>query len=445
MSKTKQTTKTTEPRELAKTLTVDGQSYNINAKKAEELEKSITFTSKKYNGQEANIEYNGAEEVTIPIVPATGGIFDGPVKVPDTNLATAPSGTILNYGDISKLLPELTGSGWYTWKNNIFTAVTKENVNQHLGVVIGSEETLNTPNTGFAAKNYAAKYLPMYLYICLDTGNIYYGESAINTTTRLATNSTVLKVDGLAGTESVTGAELLRLISTNKINFDNLIAALANGSNKVKNAQNADNATNATNAASAGQATKLASGRNLKVNLASTSAATFDGTNAASIGVEGILPIAYGGTGANNASGACTSIISNQTISPKIIDVGGEQYYAPEAGVATGKYGIHMHNSDIIGLNGIFFLDSTNHCGEGIYFRSDGNTGSFDKIYSHKGVLYYVPTLTVREHDADKSESGTSYALYHAGNLNTDRIRKITISTSDPSGGSDGDIWIKYS
>lgn len=29
--------------------------------------------------------------------------------------------------------------------------------------------------------------------------------------------------------------------------------------------------------------------------------------------------------------------------------------------------------------------------------------------------------------------------------LATDRTRKITISTSDPSGGSDGDIWIKYS
>ena len=29
--------------------------------------------------------------------------------------------------------------------------------------------------------------------------------------------------------------------------------------------------------------------------------------------------------------------------------------------------------------------------------------------------------------------------------LNDDQIRKITISTSSPSGGSDGDIWIKYS
>lgn len=29
--------------------------------------------------------------------------------------------------------------------------------------------------------------------------------------------------------------------------------------------------------------------------------------------------------------------------------------------------------------------------------------------------------------------------------LNSDQIRKITISTNDPSGGSDGDLWFKYS
>jgi len=29
--------------------------------------------------------------------------------------------------------------------------------------------------------------------------------------------------------------------------------------------------------------------------------------------------------------------------------------------------------------------------------------------------------------------------------LNADQIRKITVSTSDPSGGSDGDLWFKYS
>ena len=50
-----------------------------------------------------------------------------------------------------------------------------------------------------------------------------------------------------------------------------------------------------------------------------------------------------------------------------------------------------------------------------------------------------------------KSHTHSEYSLTthnHSGVyepvLSADRKRKITISTSDPSGGSDGDIWIKY-
>lgn len=50
----------------------------------------------------------------------------------------------------------------------------------------------------------------------------------------------------------------------------------------------------------AGSATKLATSRNLKVNLASESAASFNGTANASLGVEGILPVKFGGTGVSN-------------------------------------------------------------------------------------------------------------------------------------------------
>jgi len=53
---------------------------------------------------------------------------------------------------------------------------------------------------------------------------------------------------------------------------------------------------------------------------------------------------------------------------------------------------------------------------------------------------------------AAKNHSHSEYSLTthnHSGVyepvLSADRKRKITISTSNPSGGSDGDIWIKYS
>jgi len=43
-------------------------------------------------------------------------------------------------------------------------------------------------------------------------------------------------------------------------------------------------------------------------------------------------------------------------------------------------------------------------------------------------------------------ESGGSDTVDHNLLVNyvSDRHRKITISTSDPSGGSDGDVWLKY-
>lgn len=56
-----------------------------------------------------------------------------------------------------------------------------------------------------------------------------------------------------------------------------------------------------TKVGAAGQADKLAQTRNLKVDLASGEAQSFDGSaNAEDIGVEGVLPIANGGTGASD-------------------------------------------------------------------------------------------------------------------------------------------------
>jgi len=59
----------------------------------------------------------------------------------------------------------------------------------------------------------------------------------------------------------------------------------------------------------AGTATKLATARKLKTNLASTADATFDGSaDQASIPVTGTLPVANGGTGATSASAALTAL-----------------------------------------------------------------------------------------------------------------------------------------
>lgn len=54
--------------------------------------------------------------------------------------------------------------------------------------------------------------------------------------------------------------------------------------------------------ASVGSAAKLTTARSLQTNLGSTTAASFDGSAAASIGVTGILPVTNGGTGATSVA-----------------------------------------------------------------------------------------------------------------------------------------------
>ena len=73
-----------------------------------------------------------------------------------------------------------------------------------------------------------------------------------------------------------------------------------------------DGSGNVTLNGNAATATKLANGRTLRVNLASTSASTaFDGSaNVHDIGVDGVLPLANGGTGKTNAKDAANVLLN---------------------------------------------------------------------------------------------------------------------------------------
>ena len=61
----------------------------------------------------------------------------------------------------------------------------------------------------------------------------------------------------------------------------------------------------------ANTATKLATGRSIKINLASTSAATFDGSGDITPGVSETLPLANGGTGKTTAKDAANAFINS--------------------------------------------------------------------------------------------------------------------------------------
>lgn len=118
--------------------------------------------------------------------------------------------------------------------------------------------------------------------------------------------------------------------------------------------------------------------------------------------LSGSLPISKGGTGATTASGAASNLISGQVISPRAVNVGSNRYYTSDS------YGIDMNNSDMIGINGLYFQDAADSAGEGINFYRSSTT--WDRLYAYGGVLYFAPNQATATHP------GNRYTVYHSGN-----------------------------
>lgn len=131
------------------------------------------------------------------------------------------------------------------------------------------------------------------------------------------------------------------------------------------------------------------------------SANSFSGTIPAA-NLSGSLPIGKGGTGATTASGAASNLISGQVISPGAVNIGSNRYYVSDS------YGIDMNNSDVIGINGLYFQDAADTAGEGINFYRSSTT--WDRLYAYGGVLYFAPNI------ASSTHPGTRYTVYHSGN-----------------------------
>ena len=192
------------------------------------------------------------------------------------------------------------------------------------------------------------------------------------------------------------------------------------------------------------------------------------------------------------------------------------------------SYGIHMNNSDLIGVNSIVFCDDSNATMEGLCFPKSNidlttapvNIQNYDIVRAMDGVFYfndgkiyhegYKPTPaaigaiplsgstgisgTIRTSGEIQStnvhafravhgnygyfirndganiyhmltNSGDQYGTYnslrpltiscHTGDIvighaltignSNGNVKRTTISTASPSGGANGDVWIKYS
>lgn len=136
------------------------------------------------------------------------------------------------------------------------------------------------------------------------------------------------------------------------------------------------------------------------VTTQTISANSLSGTLSVS-NVSGTLPISKGGTGATTAAGAVTNIVNGQAINPLYIDVGANRYWN------SSQFGIHLRNSDMVGLNGLFFGDAVDSSGEGINFYRSSTT--WDRLYAYNGALYFAPNQDINTHP------GTRYTVYHSG------------------------------
>jgi hypothetical protein len=126
---------------------------------------------------------------------------------------------------------------------------------------------------------------------------------------------------------------------------------------------------NATGAAqSAAVATKLATARTLQANLASTGTGSFDGSANTTLGVTGTLALANGGTGATTAAG----VISNLGLATV---------------ATTGSYA-SLTGTPLFGLNPVF-VSTTVH-GEG---RRHG-----DRDRAHCGLHDHAPCRSPERH-----------------------------------------------
>lgn len=136
------------------------------------------------------------------------------------------------------------------------------------------------------------------------------------------------------------------------------------------------------------------------VNAQTVTATSLSGTLPAS-NISGTLPVSKGGTGSTTIAGAIAMLINSEVISPKTINIGANQY------VTSSAYGIDMNNSDISGINGLYFEDAADSAGEGINFYRA--SGTWDRLYAYGGVLYFAPN------QATATYPGTRYTVYHSG------------------------------
>ena len=141
-------------------------------------------------------------------------------------------------------------------------------------------------------------------------------------------------------------------------------------------------------------ATKLATSRTIRTNLASTTATSFDGTSNITPGVIGILPISNGGTGATTASSAMYNIVSPLTSRTKTnLETYASSTYIPCYYSTTGyKVSLESLKETISGSSIRILMYGTGTTSM-MTFNVTGNVSSDSFIFAVTKYSYYCYSL----------------------------------------------------
>ena len=136
---------------LKNTILLENEEYNINAVRsvtaetADKVQATLTLKASNRDGlNTTNTTFNGETTQEITYVAASGGKFTNPIYVNNDSLAgkELPNDVILNFGQVTTQIRNLTGIPCWTWNGIQLTAPKEEDSYQNLMIITESSESL---------------------------------------------------------------------------------------------------------------------------------------------------------------------------------------------------------------------------------------------------------------------------------------------------------------
>ena len=161
--------------ELDTSIMFDGRDYSINAAHADaagSVDNVLVIEQHDALNNAEDIEFNGSNSVSLSVVPRSGGVFSGPIQVPDFESLTRldeeqKNKVVLNREDIEKRIINLTGLPAINWTGKAFKIEDfDDSVYSSFKIVSGKDSNFKSFQKKVANDFY-------YLYLAQDTGNIY--------------------------------------------------------------------------------------------------------------------------------------------------------------------------------------------------------------------------------------------------------------------------------